>query len=95
VTRPERQDIQEQILTYIAQHFELDPARVTLEAKFVADLGLDSLDAVELLLHLHEMTGKKIDEEEIRKVVTIGDIVDLVVRLNEEQGAGAAAAATQ
>ena len=56
-----RDEIQEEIISFIAKHFELEREQVTPEAKFFDDLGLDSIDAVELALHLGEMTDQNID----------------------------------
>ena len=65
----------------LADKFEVDPARVTLEADLYNDLDLDSIDAVDLVIKLQEMTGKRIKPEEFRGVRTIGDVVVAVDRL--------------
>jgi acyl carrier protein len=65
----------------LADKFEVDPARVTLEADLYHDLDLDSIDAVDLVIKLQEMTGKRISPEEFRSVRTIGDVVVTVDRL--------------
>jgi acyl carrier protein len=79
-----RQEIQDRVTSFIASHFELPLENVTPEAKFFEDLGLDSIDAVELVLHLEELTNGRVTEEVLRKIVTIADIVDLVVALRTE-----------
>jgi len=65
----------------LADKFEVDPARITLEANLYDDLDLDSIDAVDLVIKLQEMTGKRIKPEEFRGVRTIGDVVVVVDRL--------------
>ena len=65
----------------LADKFEVDPARITLEADLYQDLDLDSIDAVDLVIKLQEMTGKRIKPEEFRGVRTIGDVVAAVDRL--------------
>jgi len=65
----------------LADKFEVDPARITLEANLYDDLDLDSIDAVDLVIKLQEMTGKRIKPEEFRSVRTIGDVVVVVDRL--------------
>lgn len=65
----------------LADKFEVDPARVTPEADLYNDLDLDSIDAVDLVIKLQEMTGKRIKPEEFRSVRTIGDVVVVVDRL--------------
>ncbi len=65
----------------LADKFEVDPARVTPEADLYNDLDLDSIDAVDLVIKLQEMTGKRIKPEEFRGVRTISDVVAAVDRL--------------
>ncbi len=70
-----------QLREVLAEKFELDPARVTPEANLYNDLHLDSIDAVDLVIKLQEITGKRIKPNEFRSVRTIGDIVVVVNRL--------------
>lgn len=65
----------------LANKFEIDPALITPEANLYDDLDLDSIDAVDLVIKLQEMTGKRIRPEEFRSVRTIGDVVVVVDRL--------------
>ena len=65
----------------LADKFEVDPARITPEADLYRDLDLDSIDAVDLVIKLQEMTGKRIKPEEFKSVRTIGDICVAVDRL--------------
>lgn len=65
----------------LADKFEVDPARITPEADLYRDLDLDSIDAVDLVIKLQEMTGKRIKPEEFKSVRTIGDVVAAVERL--------------
>jgi len=80
-----RDQIQDEIISYIANHFELEPSTVRPEARFFDDLGLDSIDAVELALYLGEVTNQNIDEATLRKIVTVADVVDLTVQLKAAQ----------
>ena len=65
----------------LAENFEVDPARITPEADLYRDLDLDSIDAVDLVIKLQEMTGKRIKPEEFKSVRTIGDVCIAVDRL--------------
>jgi len=65
----------------LADKFEVDPARITPEADLYRDLDLDSIDAVDLVIKLQEMTGKRIKPEEFKSVRTIGDVCVAVDRL--------------
>ncbi len=75
------QQILARLRELLADKFEVDPARVTPEADLYNDLDLDSIDAVDLVIKLQEMTGKRIKPEEFRGVRTIGDVVVAVDRL--------------
>ena len=88
-----RDEIQERIIAFMTEHFELEEGSVKPETRFFEDLGLDSIDAVELVLELGELTDETIEEDDLRKIVTISDIVDLVVKLQAAEEAKKAAAA--
>ena len=65
----------------LADKFEVDPARITPEADLYRDLDLDSIDAVDLVIKLQEMTGKRIKPDEFRSVRTVRDVISAVDRL--------------
>lgn len=69
------QDVIELIDSSLAEEFELDRAEMTPEANIYADLGLDSLDTVDMVIVLEGAFNFKIREEEaIRAIRTLGDI---------------------
>ena len=68
----------ERVKPLIAEALNLDVADVTLEATLKDDLGIDSLDAVELIMELEDEFGVKIEDAEAQAFVTIGDIVALL-----------------
>jgi acyl carrier protein len=61
---------------YLQSLFNIEPEKITLDARLSDDLDLDSIDAVDLIVKLQEYTGKKIEPAEFKKVRTIGDVVD-------------------
>jgi acyl carrier protein len=68
----------EQIKPLIAEALNLDEATITLEATLKDDLGIDSLDAVELIMELEDEFDVKIEDAEAQAFVTIADIVNLL-----------------
>ena len=62
----------EAIAELIAERNDCDPSTNTPDMKF-ADLGIDSLDTVEMLMNLEDKIGQEIELEE--KVETVGDLV--------------------
>ncbi|WP_097684788.1 acyl carrier protein [Helicobacter pylori] len=65
----------ETIRAVIAEQLEIDVSQVTPEAKFVKDLGVDSLDVVELIMALEERFGVEIPDEQAEKIVNVGDVM--------------------
>jgi acyl carrier protein len=74
------QEIIERINSALAEEFELDPAAMTPEATLFDDLGLDSLDVVDMVIVLEGAFGFKIREEEaIRQIRTLSDIHQFII----------------
>ncbi|MGL2681947.1 acyl carrier protein [Helicobacter pylori] len=65
----------ETIQAVIAEQLGIDVSQVTPEAKFVKDLGVDSLDIVELIMVLEERFGIEISDEQAEKIVNVGDVM--------------------
>lgn len=59
----------------LANAFEIAPESVTPEAHLFDDLGLDSIDAVDLAIKLQEMTGKRIKPEDFKSVRTVRNVI--------------------
>ena len=69
------QEVIELIDSNLAEEFELDRADMTPEANIYEDLGLDSLDTVDMVIVLEGAFNFKIREEEaVRAIRTLGDI---------------------
>ncbi|MHB8708964.1 MAG: acyl carrier protein [Desulfuromonadales bacterium] len=81
------QEIITLINTSLAEEFELEPAAMTAEANLYEDLGLDSLDTVDMVIVLERAFGMKIrDEQEIRQIRTLGDIHRFIIGKKATQG---------
>lgn len=73
-----RDQILERVQGVFTELFELEPDKIHLEARLIEDLDLDSIDAIDMVVKLQELIGQRVEETELRKVRTVGDIVDLV-----------------
>jgi acyl carrier protein len=73
--------IQEQIRDTMITMFELSPNEVHPGARLVDDLGLDSIDAVDLSVRIQEITGETIEEDQLKSIDTVGDIFTVVQQL--------------
>ena len=81
----EQQAIYEEISALLVNVFEIDPQDITPEARLYEDLELDSIDAIDMIVHLQKKIGKNIKPEEFKTVRTVQDVVDAVERLFKEE----------
>ncbi|UCD39151.1 MAG: acyl carrier protein [Fidelibacterota bacterium] len=71
-------DTLEKISEVIADKLGVEPGKITPEAKFVEDLGADSLDTVELIMQLEDEFNLEIPDEEAEKLTTVGAVVEYI-----------------
>ncbi|BET95509.1 acyl carrier protein [Xenorhabdus taiwanensis] len=81
----EKQAIFQEVSQLLVQLFELSPEDITPESRLYEDLELDSIDAVDMVVHLQKKTGRKIKPEAFKSVRTVQDVVDAVEQLLQEQ----------
>ncbi|WP_159566186.1 acyl carrier protein [Budvicia diplopodorum] len=77
----DKQQIFQEISSIMVKLFELDAQDIKLDSKLYEDLELDSIDAVDLVVHLQKMTGKKINPEIFKTVRTVEDVVNAIDQL--------------
>ncbi len=70
--------IMEQITEILVETFSLDAEEVTAEARLEADLGINSLELAELALRCDEEFGVEIDDEDIHRLITVGDVANYI-----------------
>ncbi len=71
-------NIKEKVRDIIVEQLGVNPEQVTDEAKFIEDLGADSLDTVELVMAFEEEFGIDVPDEEAEKLQAVGDVVRYV-----------------
>lgn len=81
-----KEDILKVISKVLIEDFECDPDKVTPEAELFTDLDLDSIDAVDLVVKLQKITGKRVNPEAFRQVRKLGDVVDVIYSIFLEKG---------
>ena len=65
----------------LVEQFDVESDAVTMDANLYEELEIDSIDAVDLLVQLKEVTGKKIAPESFKEVRTIRDVLDALADL--------------
>ncbi len=68
----------DKISDVIADKLGVEPSKITQEAKFVEDLGADSLDTVELIMQLEDEFNIEIPDEEAEKLTTVGSVAEYI-----------------
>lgn len=80
-TDSSKQEIFTALALKMAEMFEVEVDTIKPTTHLFADLDLDSIDAIDLAVQLQEFTGKKVDEESLRELRTVNDVVELIVTL--------------
>ena len=70
--------IEEKVKDIIVEQLGVNPEQVTPQAKFIEDLGADSLDTVELVMAFEEEFNVEVPDEEAEKLQTVGDVVKYI-----------------
>ena len=71
-------EIAEKVKKIVVEQLGVAEDQVTPEAKFIEDLGADSLDQVELVMALEEEFGSDIPDEAAEKLTTVGDAIAFI-----------------
>lgn len=76
-----KQEIEKRVLEIITEKYCIIPEDVTPEKRLSEDLGLDSLDGIELIMEFEKEFDISISDEQLSKISTVGDIIKLVESL--------------
>jgi len=72
------QSIEEKVKDIIVDRLSVSPDKVTPEAKFMDDLGADSLDTVELVMAFEEEFGIEVPDEDSEKLQSVGEVIKYI-----------------
>jgi acyl carrier protein len=73
-----KDEILARVRDIMAETFELDRERIVPGARLYEDLELDSIDALDMVVKLQELIARRVDEQELRALRTVADVVDMV-----------------
>jgi acyl carrier protein len=77
----DKQQIYLEIKRVLVEQFEIDESRINPDALLYEELEIDSIDAVDLLVRVKELTGKRIPPEDFQDVRTIQDVLNKLADL--------------
>ena len=66
----------EKIKNLLMDELRVEESKITLEAELANDLGVNSLELADLILLCEEKFNLAIDDEDLHKFITVGDVVD-------------------
>jgi acyl carrier protein len=76
-----RDEVYTRLARYLTDMFEVPEEKIRPDARLYEDLDLDSIDALDLVVKLQEITGRRISPQEFKTVRTVRDVVDRVSAL--------------
>jgi acyl carrier protein len=79
-----KDDIYKSVVDILSETFQLDRAAIKPEANLYTDLDIDSIDAIDLLVKLQKMTGKRMKPEAFKSARTVQDVVNAIDALLAE-----------
>jgi acyl carrier protein len=74
---------EQRVKNIIVEQLGVKAEQVSPEAKFIEDLGADSLDTVELVMALEEEFGNEIPDEQAEKLQSVGDVIKYIEELQK------------
>lgn len=80
----EKEQILQMLKDSLIELFEVEESKITPEARLDEDLDLDSIDVIDLVEKLQDVTGRKIEPEDFRSIRTVQDVTDRVHDLLEK-----------
>ena len=75
-----RQEIEEKVKAFLVEDLEMDEEKITPEARLKEDIGIDSLDFVDIVVIVEKTFGFKMKTEEMGSVKTFSDFCDYIER---------------
>ncbi len=71
-------NLEEEVIKFVGEQLGVESKKITLDSRFVEDLGADSLDLVEVMMNLEDEYEIKISDDEADKLKTIRGVVNYI-----------------
>lgn len=88
IPKPSREEVLKSVVEILADSFELDAAKIQPTSTLYEELDLDSIDAIDIFTQLRELTGRRPDPADARKVRTVDELIDFVFAEIDKTNAG-------
>ncbi|MDM1765010.1 MULTISPECIES: acyl carrier protein [unclassified Acinetobacter] len=73
-----QQQILEKLREWMEELFEIEAGDIQLDSNLYSDLDVDSIDAIDLVVKIKELTGKQVQPEDFKNVKTVQDVVTVI-----------------
>ncbi|OTG94001.1 acyl carrier protein [Acinetobacter sp. ANC 4654] len=77
-----QEQVLEKLTAWMEDLFEINPEDVQLDANLATDLDVDSIDAIDLVVKIKELTGKQVNPEDFKNVRTVQDVVTVIQNMS-------------
>ncbi|HEX5381039.1 acyl carrier protein [Acinetobacter sp. ANC 4910] len=77
-----QETVLEKLREWMEDLFEIEPEEVQLESNLASDLDVDSIDAIDLVVKIKELTGKQVNPEDFKNVRTVQDVVVVIQNMS-------------
>jgi len=82
-----RQELFDALSNIVSQTFEISADRITPESRLYEDLDIDSIDAVDLIVKLKPLVGKRLRPDAFKAVRTVDDVINALRAMMDEPAA--------
>jgi len=80
-----REEVVKEVNALFHEGFEIPVEKLESNANLFEDLGLDSLDAVDMMVHLEDKFSIRVDGEKVQSIRTMDDVYNLVMEIAKSQ----------
>lgn len=77
--------LEERTIKVISQQTRIEEASLTPDARFIEDLGIDSVDFIEVVMQLEKEFHIKMPDEQIKRLRSVGDVIENIKQTTREQ----------
>jgi len=78
-----KEDILAELIPIMVELFELEATDIVPNARLYEELDLDSIDAIDMIVRLQNLIGKKVNPDDFKNARTVQDVIDAVFKLIE------------